>query len=251
LGVPPARSILARARDALGTPRALAVLLALAAADVAGVAWGLGRSSLGGAWVRATVRDPVPRRGEHVATIFAVREPDGSLSIMDESQSADRLARLSQNEPERVLSISYWDSRWMSGAWFPWSRGDYSEVTMFDLSTGTPPPDEREQRLARQGLAQWLEARGATDLAARARAGDHRRLGAVWWGPPMDVATLLLAGACLYSLGRNAARIPTLTRRGKLRRGICPGCGYDLRGAAGGAGATRCPECGREWVMPG
>jgi len=33
-------------------------------------------------------------------------------------------------------------------------------------------------------------------------------------------------------------------RRRRIRRGLCPACGYDLRGTAA-ASSARCPECGQ------
>lgn len=56
--------------------------------------------------------------------------------------------------------------------------------------------------------------------------------------PHVAIVGLLMVVPAWGALTR-AAR--TLRRRRRARRGWCVGCGYDLRGTAGGA---RCPECG-------
>jgi hypothetical protein len=35
-----------------------------------------------------------------------------------------------------------------------------------------------------------------------------------------------------------------LRRRRRIKRGLCPACGYDLRGRASDSHANLCPECG-------
>jgi hypothetical protein len=55
----------------------------------------------------------------------------------------------------------------------------------------------------------------------------------VWWGWPFLAFAFL--PACWVT-----SRIPAiLQRRERIRRGLCPSCGYDLR-----ASPDRCPECG-------
>ena len=55
----------------------------------------------------------------------------------------------------------------------------------------------------------------------------------IWTGFVLNV--LVYAGA-LYGCGRLVA---VVRKRGRMRAGTCPGCGYDLRETP-----TRCPECG-------
>lgn len=55
---------------------------------------------------------------------------------------------------------------------------------------------------------------------------------------PHWLAALVAAGpATVWGLGL----IPSIMRKNRSRKGLCAGCGYDLRGSLSGV----CPECGR------
>src|SRR5262249_28618706 len=86
----------------------------------------------------------------------------------------------------------------------------------------------------------WTDDRGSTDVQGHFLlrfANSHSidlPFTVVWPGFLFNTATY--AGlAWLY--WRAGVLIPSLWRR---RRGLCGGCGYDLRGMSG----TVCPECG-------
>ena len=54
----------------------------------------------------------------------------------------------------------------------------------------------------------------------------------------VPVAMLLVIAASLCGPGRRLQA--KLLRQARLRDGLCPACGYDLRASPG----RRCPECG-------
>jgi hypothetical protein len=56
------------------------------------------------------------------------------------------------------------------------------------------------------------------------------------WRLPLAVPAMVAAWPIVYWIV-----LPSIRSRMRLRRGLCPWCGYDLR-----AGPGRCPECGNE-----
>jgi hypothetical protein len=60
----------------------------------------------------------------------------------------------------------------------------------------------------------------------------------IW--PGFAINTVLYA-AILYML---LAAPFALRRWRRIKRGLCPKCGYDLRGRGNAADAATCPECG-------
>ena len=68
-------------------------------------------------------------------------------------------------------------------------------------------------------------------------AGEHQLpYSPLWPGFALDTAFYGTLAFLLWSAPG------FVRRRVRKRRGLCVGCGYDLRGAAGGG---PCPECGR------
>ena len=63
-----------------------------------------------------------------------------------------------------------------------------------------------------------------------------------WHLSTVATAMLLLAGAAfaVYLALVRRARLPDIERLRRFAKGLCVGCGYDLRKSEG-----RCPECGK------
>jgi hypothetical protein len=123
-----------------------------------------------------------------------------------------------------------WPLRCAAGeVWFVWTRNSDGQLaTTEDIER--PPASGTTTAPVRRHL--WrvaTNATGPTELPLRV----------VWGGLIADVAVWSAAwGVVLFG----AAWARQVRRR---RRGLCAGCGYDLRGAAAGAA---CPECGARGV---
>jgi hypothetical protein len=87
-------------------------------------------------------------------------------------------------------------------------------------------------------LDTWAEGLGAPDWWSSAGSHRHLPVHPVWPGFALDTAlyaavwwALLFTPLPFYRAARHRLRVS---------RGMCPSCGYDLKGSPGGA----CPECG-------
>jgi len=61
------------------------------------------------------------------------------------------------------------------------------------------------------------------------------QMSSVWLGGLLAISALLHAAGSVWLIERSQLR------EKRLYAGLCPACGYDLRGSK-----DRCPECGRE-----
>ena len=223
-------------------------MLCVLAADVSLMAWVFPRDRSVSRLARGLVYRGFRGPGNDFGASFCiVREPDGGRTIIDDSQSAGRLAELSQREPSRIISVSYWRESWFLGFVAPWERREVSRLLVWEMSTGEAPTDANEAVLARRAMSDWLAAQRKPDYAQAVENGDFNTTAVVWWGPVHDV--LVLAGVVVvFSC---IPRVPGWVRdrsvKAKLSRGVCPSCRYDLRAAEAKAGRVLCPECGRTW----
>jgi hypothetical protein len=103
------------------------------------------------------------------------------------------------------------------------------------LRNVAPPSSDRYQVFDLRGfpcLSLWTERK------SQPWQGTEVALKPIW--PGFAINTVFYA-AVLWLLFAAAS---ALRRRRRIRRGLCPKCGYDLRGSPRGADATACPECG-------
>lgn len=234
----------------LRTPWGCAALLAILIADLLLLGWLVRFDTPVAAFVcRHVYRDFSGRRSDFVDAVQLVRHEGGAYTLIDIAQSADELAALSQNSPERVVTISYWRGRWWVGAWAPWWEREVSTVMIARLSDGKEPGEAREVARARGAFAEWMRVRGRADFAGEIEAGDYNRTRFLWWGPLHDAAMAL----ALLTLASCVPLVPRWWRqrgvRARLARGVCPKCLYDLSRTPITDGVRRCPECGRSWDL--
>lgn len=224
------------------TPMGVGVLAFALAADTAFVMFAVRDRSAAGRVLRAAVlgerRGP---RASAVVTLFLVRELDG-FSIIDDTQSAGELAKVSQERPGAVVQATYLVQSWSEGPWAPWESREVKVLTLTELS-GRAGPDAGAADAARIAIAGVLDRRGQIGLANHVREGDIDRTTIVWWGIAHDVAAGGSLMLLLLGLPGAIAYIRTRARDNALARERCPGCGYDLRGVPDDDGRV-CPECG-------
>lgn len=143
------------------------------------------------------------------------------------------------------------------GGWYAPTR--YQETLQLTLNRELDNPAPSSADLARLrvmhaavlGDHDAVGARGEEgiiindEIRARLGAYDievHRRL---WGGYAHDTGALIALCAFIYSARYTCSPWwwRKHAREGRLARGKCPRCRYDIRGLA----RTRCPECGAEW----
>lgn len=234
---------LARNFRRLRSPWGCLVLALLLAADVT-VAL---RTWRGTGPVGLSLRDFRGLGDDFVLSLYLVREEDGGLRIVDESQSVGMLADLSQRAPERIVSVSYWRGEWKRGLLTPWVQRRMSRVLVWDLSTGAAPASARDVAAARRAMSDALLARMRSDLAHDVDAGDYNTTTPLWWGMVHDGVALAGLAVVLSCVLLAPGWWRSWRRSRGLGAGRCPSCRYDLRGCVVRGGRVVCPECGASW----
>jgi hypothetical protein len=184
--------------------------------------------------------------------LWAIRGEGGRLEVHDASLSASDLADVSQREPDRLIRVWHVVTRGGYGPAFPVVFESSSVVHMERSDRTLIPADAPEAIEVRRAVADWYDARGGVTAASMVRGGDFRRVRVLWWGVVLSAITLAVGVAWMLSVARVLRRLPGVWRRRRLRRGVCPACGYNLSAISAEHGSRRCPECGRLWrVEPG
>jgi hypothetical protein len=143
------------------------------------------------------------------------------------SDGADRPRRVYRMGHRYVLTLTQGrvylmhDTSW----WFPPQRR-YVRIDDLAVWSGLPPDGVRRSVLG----FEWAAHRGVPGVSSVPMPPYllYRIIGVPHWF--LMVATAVIP--CLYAVRR-------WRLRDRLRRGLCPTCGYDLR-----ATPDRCPECG-------
>jgi hypothetical protein len=90
----------------------------------------------------------------------------------------------------------------------------------------------------------WIEGWSLPDSAAKALHRDKVVLSVRPASAGFVINTFFYAAILWLPF----AALGTFRRRRRIKRGLCPGCGYDLRGRGGHQ--NLCPECGAAVAMP-
>jgi hypothetical protein len=167
---------------------------------------------------------------------------DHGLRIVNpDEQSWDEGSRLLEREPGNVLLVMLHHETRLRGFWTPTRR---ESMCLMHVEYGSDLlPGERIAAI-RVAIDAMQRDRVLPDACARlAREGVERETRTHWPGVWHDVASAILAIAFFASLGW-LIEVPSWVRAGRARvrasKGLCPACGYDLRGLEG----IGCPECG-------
>ena len=181
--------------------------------------------------------------------LYVLRGSDGLRVIDPEVESWDELSAFFSAGGPSIVQCMLTDSIDRSGFW-SWTTerhfrgivlapigGDWSEEQLADA---------RRAIFIESNLspASWASMQPWTDVAA----ADIRSVRVLWGGVAHDALAITLFGALVYSLtGWPAwfAAHPLSRRARRIARGLCPSCGYDLRGIE----ACLCPECGRPLTL--
>lgn len=179
-------------------------------------------------------------------TLHVIRRDDLRYEGWDEAKSTDELMAVLHDHPERVVIVGWTRGEWGAGVWSPWVWHSSNSVTARDLSTNADMPKGRERDEARNAAIRLAIDQGRQDVAAGIGADGSYRSRFVWWGPLADAGSIVL----LIVAGYSAWSVPSFVRgvraRGRLRRGRCPRCGYDLARGRSATRLARCPECGEQ-----
>lgn len=185
---------------------------------------------------------------------YFLRQTGGVKFFDTDIESADELARLSQSEPERVISVEWFSLRRWWGVWVPAIEPveNLLSIQCLDGRAQSTPSEAAEIRARYFAILYSGTDPGAEGISnpeiARLTRPDQSGL-VVHWGAVIHntlaaIAATSLAISIVASIQNRAGR----RRAGLLARGLCAKCQYDIHSITiDAAGKRTCPECGSVW----
>ena len=177
--------------------------------------------------------------------LYVVHEPEGMRIIDPNRDSWDDLARLLSTNKTPVAYCEFRDTILRRGVWSHTTERHFRGIGLQPMVGDWTEQDIRRARLelfsARtQSLPRWAWVQGFADVPDTNQTTTR----VLWTGVAHDSFALFTFAALLYSFtGWRAwfAARPWSRRTRRLAHGLCPCCGYDLRGLPP---PGVCPECG-------
>jgi hypothetical protein len=183
-----------------------------------------------------------PSAGIHFfPMVYAVRTEKGWELCDTESESWDRLSRVLQDSPQRVVNLGRDVRIERTGiyALTGETRIQRLVVARMDTDPATPALTAADDAALRALYCDYLDSLSDDKtLSSQIRAGDVVQSRTLWPG----VLHNFIALAALLGLATSLTGLPRWLRSLRRQPWQCRGCGYDLRGSDG----AKCPECGRE-----
>jgi hypothetical protein len=232
-------------RKWVGNPVASVVLVLALLAD----AFSLGRADLLSSWRGPSLfvfSEPPIHYGPE---IYAVSGVSGLRWVYPEEDSWDELSDLLQTKAPPVSQCVFRESYESPAIWAQATDRYTKTLTIIPLTgewSNAQLNEVREQLFTNPSMRPSIRAAMTdwTDLAS----GNIQETTILWGGVAHNAVAITLFAALLYSLtGWPAwfAAHPLSRRARRIARGLCPSCGYDLRGIE----ACLCPECGRPLTL--
>lgn len=185
-----------------------------------------------------------PLRCHMPSFVYVARLPDGMRVIDEDAESWDVLASYLDDGQTPVVICDLVNRTARSGAWSHVRETKFIGIRVYPLSGEWSAGElrgAREVLFSEQTRAlpcwRWVQHyEGVADA-------DEWSTRLLWGGVAHDGLALMTFVGLLYSFTGwpawfAAHPLSRLSRR--LARGLCPSCGYDLRGLDSGV----CPECG-------